>query len=59
VTVRQFEAEKGKPRRATLTVIELALQAAGVEFTNGDRPGVRLHKDRRKRSGQRLAADDV
>ena len=48
VTVRQFEAGKGEPRRATLTVIEQALKAAGVEFTNGDRPGVRLRRVRRK-----------
>ena len=44
VTVRQFEAGKGQPRRATLTVIKQALEGAGVEFTNGDRPGVRLNK---------------
>jgi transcriptional regulator with XRE-family HTH domain len=48
VTVRQFEAGKGKPRRATLAVIEQALEAAGVEFTNGDRPGLRLRKPGRK-----------
>jgi len=48
VTVRQFEAGKGEPRRATLAVIEQALQVAGVEFTNGDRPGVRLRRVRRK-----------
>ena len=42
VTVRQFEAGKGEPRRATLAVIEQALETAGVEFTNGDQPGVRL-----------------
>ena len=48
VTVRQFEAGKGKPRRATLAVIKQALEAAGVEFTNGDRPGLRLRKPGRK-----------
>ena len=48
VTVRQFEAGKAEPRRATLAVIEQALQVAGVEFTNGDRPGVRLRRVRRK-----------
>jgi hypothetical protein len=42
VTVRQFEAGKGESRRATLVVIKQALETAGVEFTNGDRPGVRL-----------------
>src|SRR5262245_63685760 len=45
VTVRQFEAGKGEPRRATLAVIEQALKAAGVEFTNADRPGVRRSEE--------------
>ena len=46
VTVRQFEGGKGEPRRATLTVIRQALEAAGVEFIdeNGGGPGVRLRK---------------
>jgi transcriptional regulator with XRE-family HTH domain len=43
-TVRLFEAGKGEQRRSTLSVIKRALEAAGVEFTNGDRPGVRLSK---------------
>ncbi|HXN69129.1 MAG TPA: helix-turn-helix transcriptional regulator, partial [Bradyrhizobium sp.] len=42
VTIRNFENEKSTPQRATLDVIQRALEAAGVEFTNGDRPGVRL-----------------
>jgi transcriptional regulator with XRE-family HTH domain len=42
VTVRNFENEKSMPQRATLDVIQRALEAAGVEFTNGERPGVRL-----------------
>jgi transcriptional regulator with XRE-family HTH domain len=41
-TVRNFEQEKSAPQRSTLDVIRRALEAAGVEFTNGDRPGVRL-----------------
>src|SRR5262245_42330600 len=48
VTVRQFEAGKGEPRRATLAVIEKALEKAGVEFTNGDQPGVRLSRRGRR-----------
>jgi transcriptional regulator with XRE-family HTH domain len=44
VTVRNFENEKSTPQRATLDVIRRALEAAGVEFTNGDQPGVRLTK---------------
>jgi transcriptional regulator with XRE-family HTH domain len=42
VTVRNFENEKSTPQRATLDVIQRALEAAGVEFTNGEQPGVRL-----------------
>jgi transcriptional regulator with XRE-family HTH domain len=42
VTVRNFENEKSTPQRATLDVIQRALEAAGVEFTNGQQPGVRL-----------------
>jgi transcriptional regulator with XRE-family HTH domain len=48
VTVRQFEAGKGQPRRATLAVIEKALEKAGVEFTNGVQPGVRLSRRGRR-----------
>ena len=42
VTIRNFENQKSTPQRATLDVIQRAFEAAGVEFTNGDRPGVRL-----------------
>lgn len=44
VTVRQFEGDKGSPRKATVAVIERALEQAGVEFIpeNGGGPGVRL-----------------
>ena len=30
------------PRQASLDAIRAALEAAGIEFTNGDGPGVRL-----------------
>jgi transcriptional regulator with XRE-family HTH domain len=45
-TVYQLESGKSAPRRATLTVIRLALEAAGVIFidANGEGPGVRLRK---------------
>jgi hypothetical protein len=46
-TLRNFEAGKTTPLRATLTVIQRTLEGAGVEFTNGDAPGVRLRKPRR------------
>jgi transcriptional regulator with XRE-family HTH domain len=42
VTVHQLEAGISRPRRATLAVIQHAFEVAGVEFTNGHQPGVRL-----------------
>ena len=42
VTIRSFENGHTRPHRATLAQIQTALEAAGVEFTNGDAPGVRL-----------------
>jgi predicted transcriptional regulator len=46
VTVRQFELGSVEPRQATLTVMKMALEAAGVEFIdeNGGGAGVRLRK---------------
>jgi len=41
-TLVRFEDEEASPRSATLAAIRTALEAAGVEFTNGDAPGVRL-----------------
>ncbi len=41
-TVRNFETEKSAPQRSTLDVMRRALEAAGIEFTNGGRPGVRM-----------------
>jgi transcriptional regulator with XRE-family HTH domain len=46
VTVRQFEASRHAPRRATLEVIRRAFEQAGVEFIDADNggPGVRLRE---------------
>jgi transcriptional regulator with XRE-family HTH domain len=44
VTIRNFENEKSSPQRASLAMMVRALEAAGVEFTNGDQPGVRMRK---------------
>jgi hypothetical protein len=57
-TVRLFESEATETRQATLAVLRQAFEFAGVEFTNGDQPGVRLtkaaaaHSGRRKQSGR-------
>ncbi len=42
-TVHRFESGEVKPRAATLTVLRLAFEKAGIEFIeNGRGPGVRL-----------------
>jgi len=38
-----FEKGRRVPTRNNLTAIRHALEAAGVEFTNGNAPGVKLH----------------
>jgi transcriptional regulator with XRE-family HTH domain len=45
-TLHQLESGKAAPRRATLTVVRQALEAAGIIFIdgNGEGPGVRLRK---------------
>jgi hypothetical protein len=40
--VVDFEKERRTPTSNNLAAIQAVLEAAGVEFTNGDRPGVRL-----------------
>jgi transcriptional regulator with XRE-family HTH domain len=56
VTVRNFENEKSTPQRASLDVIQRALEAAGVEFTNGEQPGVRLTGAAAAQSAKTLSA---
>ena len=43
-TLFDFEAGRRTPYARTLAAIRAALEAAGVEFTNGDAPGVRLRR---------------
>jgi DNA-binding LacI/PurR family transcriptional regulator len=45
-TVTRVEADQ-PANASTLSAIRAALEAAGVEFTNGDAPGVRLLKKTR------------
>jgi hypothetical protein len=42
-TIVRFEASE-ELRERTVDAIRTALEAAGVEFTNGEQPGVRLRK---------------
>jgi transcriptional regulator with XRE-family HTH domain len=46
MTVHQLEKDGSQPRRATLEVVQRALESAGVEFIeeNGGGAGVRLRK---------------
>ena len=48
-TILDFEADKRKPIKATLAAIRRALENAGVEFTNGGQPGVRLAEKKKRR----------
>jgi transcriptional regulator with XRE-family HTH domain len=45
-TIKRLEARPGilVAHAATLLAIRNALEAAGIEFTNGERPGLRLRK---------------
>lgn len=43
-TIADFEAGKRAPYARTLDDLGAALESAGVEFTNGDQPGVRMRK---------------
>lgn len=45
-TIKRFEAGLHTPRPSTLKAIRDALEARGIEFMNGDRPGVRLWPER-------------
>ena len=48
-TVRRAEANDGPVQMtaANAAAIRRALESAGIEFTNGDAPGVRLRRDRK------------
>ena len=47
-TIRRMEAREGLVRRITDNVwkVQAALESAGVEFINGDSPGVRMKSGR-------------
>ena len=47
-TIVRFELGEGATQHRTVTAIRGALEAAGVEFTNGDAPGVRLRPKARE-----------
>jgi transcriptional regulator with XRE-family HTH domain len=43
-TVKRFETGLANVSKGAIAKMVAALEAAGVEFTNGDQPGVRLRK---------------
>jgi transcriptional regulator with XRE-family HTH domain len=43
-TIADFESEKRQPYSRTLDDLRKALEDQGVEFTNGDQPGVRFKR---------------
>ncbi|PVE26449.1 transcriptional regulator [Microvirga sp. KLBC 81] len=43
-TIRDFEKGRRVPSVNNLAAIQRALEQAGVEFTNGDEPGVKLKR---------------
>jgi transcriptional regulator with XRE-family HTH domain len=42
VTINRFEKGQAESNPSTLAALQRALEGAGVEFTNGDAPGVKL-----------------
>ena len=42
-TIDRFENGRAAPIPANLKALRQAFEAAGIEFTNGDAPGVRQH----------------
>ena len=53
-TINNIEVGRYAGDPDSLTVIETVLTRAGVEFTNGNRPGVRLRKGKGLRPGFHL-----
>jgi transcriptional regulator with XRE-family HTH domain len=45
-TVQRIESAEGTPNvhASNLASIQSALEAAGIEFTNGDAPGIRMRR---------------
>ncbi len=45
-TIKDFEAGRHTPNRTNMAAIIGAFEIAGLEFTNGDQPGLRLKSSR-------------
>lgn len=46
ITLSLFESGHTKPHDSTIAKIQRALEDRGIEFTNGDNPGVQLMRDK-------------
>jgi hypothetical protein len=59
-TIRRAELAEGETNMTAANDLSLrrALESAGVEFTNGDRPGVRLARVAAARSAESSGASD-
>lgn len=44
-TIHMWERGKTKPTELTKQLIQRAFENAGIEFTNGDKPGVKWRRD--------------
>ena len=45
-TIQKFEVGLHAPRPSTLKVLQDALEQRGIEFTNGNSPGVKLDRSK-------------
>ena len=45
-TILNIESGKTLPRESTIDKVRAALERRGIEFTNGNKPGVRLDPDK-------------
>ncbi len=45
-TISQFETGKAAPHESTRSAIQVALEARGIVFTNGEKPGFYFDKER-------------
>ena len=50
-TIKRLEGASGRlaAHGSTVTALRRAFESAGIEFTNGSGPGVRLRADRKRR----------
>ena len=58
-TVIDFERGARSPLRNNLAAMQRALETAGIEFTNGDAPGVRLRNAGTSTAAQAEAQEDA